>query len=899
MVVGLSIYHDVQQTVASTKNSLRTMAQSMVSNTGGRIADARQTLESLARRSLVQKMDANHCDPVLQGVHLAVPGFTNISYADRQGELLCAAVPPKGKLQVSFAQAAWFQEVMQERRFTLSLPYRGPITNKWVLVLATPVLGERGEVVGSLQLPLDLTALDPRIPAQYLPANSHYGFFSAEGVLIWRNVDPDQLIGSRPLSDAARRVREVRDGEFVDVSSDGVRRFFSVVTMPDTGWIAYVGVPVAEVYAPARQRALTAAAIALVALAALFWLALHITRRIVRPIRRLAQAAQAVERGDLAVRATVGGPREIAAVAQGFNTMIKAQQNHVQALKGHLDELRIAATAFEGQDGMMVMDANYLILRANRAMTEITGYTPEELIGHTPKMLRADGKEPPGFYEERWRTVMSEGRWQGEVQGRRKNGEIYPRWLTITAVYGDDGAITHLVTSESDITARKAAEEEITRLAFFDPLTLLPNRRLLMDRLQQAQAASARSQCHGALMFIDLDHFKTLNDTLGHLKGDELLQQVARRLTGCMREGDTVARLGGDEFVVMLEDLSLNAEEAATQAEQVGEKILDSLRQPYVLDGTEKRSTPSIGVVLFMGHEVSIEELLKQADLAMYQSKTQGRNTLHFFDPHMQAVVAEHAAQESSLREAVRAQQFVLHYQPQILGREQVAGVEALVRWLHPQRGLVSPAEFIPLAEETGLILPLGLWVLEAACAQLAAWARRPETAQLTMSVNLSVSQLRQADFVDQVLATLQRTGADPRRLNLELTESLLVTEVESTITKMNALKAQGVGFSLDDFGTGYSSLSYLKRLPLDQLKIDQSFVRDILVDPNDAAIARMVVVLADSLGLAVLAEGVESEEQREVLARLGCHAYQGYLFSRPLPVAEFESFLKRALASS
>ena len=896
MVMGLGIYHDVQQTVANTKTSLRVMAQSMVSNTGGKIADARQTLESLAQRPLVRQVDARRCDTILAGAHQMVPGFTNISYADREGLLLCAAVPPAAGRQVSFAQAAWFQETIKAKRFTISMPYRGPITNRWVVVLGMPILDDRQEAVGAVQLPLDLSVFDPRIPAQYLPAGSHYGFFSGDGILIWRNVDTEyNMIGSRPMSGAAQMVGKVRDGEFVEVSSDGVERFFSVVTMPETGWIAYVGVPVAEVYAAARQRALIAAGIALLALGLLIWLALYITNRIVRPIRTLERAAQAVESGDLDVRAAVDGPREIAAVAQGFNTMIGAQQSHVELLKNHVKELRIAATAFEGQEGMMVMDADYLILRANRAMTEITGYTAEELIGHTPKMLRADGKEPPGFYEERWRTVMTEGRWQGEVQGRRKNGEIYPRWLTITAVHGDEGTITHLVTSESDITARKAAEEEITRLAFFDPLTLLPNRRLLMDRLQQAQAVSARSLCHGALMFIDLDHFKTLNDTLGHLKGDELLKQVAQRLTACVRAGDTVARLGGDEFVVMLEDLSVSIEEAATQAELVGEKVLDRLRQPYVLDGQEKRSTPSIGVALFIGHEVPIEDLLKQADLAMYQSKTQGRNTLHFFDPRMQAVVAEHAAQESSLREAVRAQQFVLHYQPQILGREQVAGVEALVRWLHPQRGLVSPAEFIPLAEETGLILPLGLWVLETACAQLALWAGRPETAQLTLSVNLSVRQLRQPDFVAQVLATLRRTGADPRRLKLELTESLLVTEVESTITKMNALKAQGVGFSLDDFGTGYSSLSYLKRLPLDQLKIDQSFVRDILVDPNDAAIARMVVVLAESLGLTVLAEGVESEEQREVLARLGCHAYQGYLFSRPLPLAEFEGFLQRA----
>ncbi|GAB3486853.1 hypothetical protein GCM10027399_00290 [Curvibacter fontanus] len=895
IVVGLSIYYDVQQTVASTKTSLRTLAQAMVSNTGGKIADARQTLERLAERPLVRRVDARHCDPALLGVHQMIPGFTNISYADREGRMVCAAIPPRKDRPVSFARMAWFRQVMQEKRFTVSLPYRGPITNLWVVVLGAPILDERQEAIGSVQLPLDLAALDPRIPAQYLPQDSQYGFVSPDGVLIWRNVDPGNLIGSRPTSAAARRVTQVRDGDFVEDAADGVRRYFAVVTMPETGWIAYVGVPVAEVYAPAQRRAITAAAIALVAMALLIGLALYVTRQIVRPIRALEQASRAVEGGTLDVRAAVSGPREIAAVAQGFNTMIEAQQRQVEMLKGNVEELRIAAAAFETQDGMMVTDADYRILRANRAMTEITGYTSEELVGHTPKMLRADGREPSGFHEERWRTVMTGGRWQGEVLGRRKNGETYPRWLTITAVYGDDGAVTHLVTSESDMTQRKAAQEEITRLAFFDPLTMLPNRRLLMDRLQHALAASARSQRHGALMFIDLDHFKTLNDTLGHDKGDLLLQQVALRLSACIREGDTVARLGGDEFVVMLEDLSISAEEAATQAEQVGEKILDELRQPYVLDGKEKRSTPSIGVVLFRGHETSIEDLLKQADLAMYQSKTQGRDTLHFFDPRMQALVAEHAAQEARLREAVQAGQFVLYYQPQVAGRDHVMGVEALVRWQDPQRGIVSPAEFIALAEETGLILPLGLWVLETACAQLARWAGRPGTQHLTMAVNLSASQLRQPGFVAQVLAILRRTGANPRRLKLELTESLLVSDVETTIAKMSALKAQGVGFSLDDFGTGYSSLAYLKRLPLDQLKIDQGFVRDILVDSNDAAIARMVVVLAESLGLMVIAEGVEFEAQRDFLDRLGCHAYQGYLFSRPLPVAEFEAFLQRS----
>jgi diguanylate cyclase (GGDEF)-like protein len=483
-----------------------------------------------------------------------------------------------------------------------------------------------------------------------------------------------------------------------------------------------------------------------------------------------------------------------------------------------------------------------------------------------------------------WQTLRRDGYWQGEIWNRRKNGEIYPEWLTITAVKNESGAITHHVAAFSDITQRKAAEEEIKHLAFYDPLTRLPNRRLLLDRLHQALAAGARSRRYGALLFIDLDNFKNLNDTLGHDMGDRLLQQVSLRLEECVREEDTVARLGGDEFVVMLEDLSEQTEEAATQAEAVGEKIIASLNRTYPLGEQAHHSTPSIGVTLFLGREAAIDDLLKRADLAMYRAKAAGRNTLRFFDPEMQAAVTAHSALETDLREALRSDQFVLHYQPQVDDTGRMIGAEALVRWQHPQRGLVAPDEFIPLAEETGLILPLGDWVLRTACTHLAAWSTHLETAGLVLAVNVSARQFRQNDFVAQVLGALAAAGADPQRLELELTESLLLDDVENTIAKMNALKAEGVSFSLDDFGTGYSSLAYLKRLPLNQLKIDRSFVRDITTDSNDAVIARTIVALGQSLGLTVIAEGVETEAQREFLVANNCHAFQGYLFGRPEP---------------
>ncbi len=575
----------------------------------------------------------------------------------------------------------------------------------------------------------------------------------------------------------------------------------------------------------------------------------------------------------------------------GQTPVLFCMDTDMSALDRAEAELRIAAIAFESQQGMLITDANGIILRVNQAFTLSSGYSAEECIGQTPRLLRS-GRHSVDFYIEMWRSILDKGAWQGEVWNKRKNGEIRADWVTITAVKDNKGRITHYVGTETDITQRKEAEARILHLAFYDPLTRLPNRRLLLDRLQQAVAASVRKQIAGALLFIDIDHFKTLNDTLGHDVGDLLLQKVAERLAACIRENDTAARLGGDEFIVMLEDISPNLQEAASQAEAAGNKILASLSQPYTLRRHDYVGSVSIGITLFPTLESTTDELMKQADLAMYEAKAAGRNALRFFDPEMQAAVSLRAELVNGLREGLHKQQFRLYYQPQVDRNGSIVGAEALVRWDCPARGVVSPAEFIPAAEESGLILPLGSWVLETACLQLATWANQPAAAQLTLAVNVSACQFSRADFVDQVLKIVSRTGANPHRLKLELTESLLIDKVDEVIAKMTALKAHGIGFSLDDFGTGYSSLAYLRRLPLDQLKIDQSFVRDLLVDPNSVAIAKTIIVLSQAMGLSVIAEGVETEMQRVVLDSLGCHAFQGYLFSRPLPVEKLAGLL-------
>jgi diguanylate cyclase (GGDEF)-like protein/PAS domain S-box-containing protein len=456
----------------------------------------------------------------------------------------------------------------------------------------------------------------------------------------------------------------------------------------------------------------------------------------------------------------------------------------------------------------------------------------------------------------------------------------------------DNGTVIKWYGTTMDIHDMKLAHEEIGRLAFYDPLTQLPNRQLLMDRLAHALSLHAKSGRMGAVMVIDLDNFKSINDTLGHDKGDILLDQVARRLTGSVTPRDTVARLGGDEFVIVLEDIGENREAAARQADRTARVVLEAVNGPFDLAGHVRHITPSVGVALFGDASDGIGELLKRADMAMYQAKATGRNTIRFFDPKIQAVALARAALEIEMRQGLPDKQFVLQYQPQVNADGEVIGVEALVRWQHPGRGMVSPGEFIPVAEETGLILPLGRWVLDTACANLALLGSQPVTASIIMAVNVSALQFRQPDFVPDVLDALKRTGARPDRLKIELTESLLLDGIEDAIEKMGRLKTHGVRFSLDDFGTGYSSLSYLKRLPLDQLKIDQSFVRNVTHDSRDAAIVSTIITLGHTMGMSVIAEGVETAAQRDFLAERGCSAYQGYLFSRPLPWEQLNAFL-------
>ncbi|RTL58136.1 MAG: EAL domain-containing protein [Rhodocyclaceae bacterium] len=535
-------------------------------------------------------------------------------------------------------------------------------------------------------------------------------------------------------------------------------------------------------------------------------------------------------------------------------------------------------------------EGRYLDYRASRL--DLLAAPPEVLMGRTVAEILPP--EAADTVMEALRQAAENGASYGtQICLELPGGE---HWFELSAARTQPRPgkpITFIMLSR-DITERKRAAAEIEQLAYFDALTQLPNRRLIFSRLRQALSASLRHHTYGALLFIDLDDFKTLNDTKGHKIGDLLLKEVALRLAHCVRVEDSIARLGGDEFVILLEELGPSMEEAASQAEGIAEKVLDRIRQPFPLDNLDHHATGSIGICLFSGQTESEDELLKRADAAMYRAKKSGRNTWCFFDPSMQATLEAKAKLEMELRRALPEGQFALYYQAQVDGTDTILGAEVLLRWLHPQQGMISPLQFIPLAEETGLIGPIGHWVLEEACRRLKQWQQDPLTRALILSINVSARQFRQVDFVQQVSHMLTRYDIEPSRLKLELTESLVLDNVADSIEKMHALKAVGVPFSMDDFGTGYSSLSYLKRLPLDQLKIDQSFVRDIVTDAGDAIIVQTIIGMAHNLGLDVIAEGVETMEQKEFLLRNDCSKFQGYLFSRPLPLAEFEALLPR-----
>ncbi|HVJ48808.1 EAL domain-containing protein [Desulfitobacterium sp.] len=568
------------------------------------------------------------------------------------------------------------------------------------------------------------------------------------------------------------------------------------------------------------------------------------------------------------------------------NLYFIAVKQDVTQRRKDMEEMRMAAKIFENTlEGVLITDDKGDIIFTNRSFQEITGYSTEEVLGKNPKIL-SSGKHNQEFYRQMWKFLLEKGEWQGEIWNRRRTGEIYPEWLTISVIKDDCGKTVQYAAILSDLTLRKKNEERIKHLAYYDALTDLPNRYLFLDRLTIALAHAARHDNTLAVLFLDLDRFKDVNDTLGHAAGDQLLQEVGRRITTCIREEDTVARMGGDEFTVLLPDIRIE------EAKDVARRILGVFRMPFILEGLELFLTPSIGIAVASDKLIDAQTILRYADLAMYKAKENGKNRYWLYQSDMDIQAQDRLTLEQRLRKGLDRNEFVLYYQPQVdVTSGKLLGMEALIRWQNPETGLVPPRKFIPIAEETGLIIPIGEWVLRTAIAQNVAWQEKG-LPPLRIAVNLSVRQLQQEDLVERISEILEEEGMKGVWLELEITESMAMQDIELTSRVLGQLKKLGIHIAIDDFGVGYSSLNYLKRFPIDTLKVDQSFIQDSLSNSENGAIVSTILELARELNYSAIVEGVETEAQLEFLKVKACEGIQGYLISRPLPARDMTIFL-------
>jgi diguanylate cyclase (GGDEF)-like protein/PAS domain S-box-containing protein len=574
-------------------------------------------------------------------------------------------------------------------------------------------------------------------------------------------------------------------------------------------------------------------------------------------------------------------------------TRIHIAINDISHLKELEQDLTLSASVLnECTEMILVTDANANIIKVNKAFVKTTGFSEKEILGKNPSFLQT-GKQNHKLYQNMWAMLKQNKSWQGEIWNKRKNGEVYPEWVSLTAINNPDGSPAYYISVSSDITQRKKDDEHIHFMAYYDPLTGLPNRILLQDRLKQALVQAKRNGQHGAVFILDIDHFKVINDSLGHLIGDKLLQEVAKRLSDCIRQEDTISRMGGDEFVVLLADLGKDKKDAITHSISVAEKIIQTISEPIVTEENKLQITVSIGIVMFPDDNDQIINLMKLADNAMYKVKKSGRNNYQFVTPSLQKEADERLNVQHGLHDALQRNHFELFYQPQIdFTTNAVSGVEALIRWRKPENGLVCPDDFIMISEESGLIVPIGTWVLEEAGRQISSFNKLKNRPFPFISVNMSVRQFQQRNFISEIQRIVSTYNIQPQQLELELTESLLIHNLDDTKRKLFQLKKMGIRLAIDDFGTGYSSLQYLKNLPIDVLKIDQSFINDISIDVNDRAIVQTIISLAKNLNLWVVAEGVVDQKQYDFLKQRDCDSYQGYYYCKPMPMAELLAFV-------
>lgn len=875
-IVGIE--HDVGRMLAAARQEEELGLQSV-----------QMVLQIMANSDDMRALDPSECSTLARRLLSSLPNFDNIGAVAPDGTMYCSGLAPGGDVNV--AERAWFIDATASDGITLGEHTLEDALGQASLVFGYPVRDGAGDLRTVLFAALKRDWFDRLVAGYKLPEGWNASLIATGGRVLARHPAPgqagDPVVSPEMLDEFARIMggpRQIAES----VGLDRQARVYGVAPLQ----IAKGGVFVA-IAAP-LGRSLSDVDRA-------FWLRLGVLTglALLSVVAARICIYRLIERWAIEVRETIGriadgaldtriadfsAVQELRAVEEGINDMAA----ELEARDAMVSRLSMAVE--QSPESILITDTAGRIEYVNDAVVRNSGYAREELIGRNPRIL-GTGRTPPATYEALWATVARGAVWRGELHNTRKDGTAYVELATIAPIKRPDGAITHYVAIKEDVTERRQSQERLHRLAYYDPLTELPKRAMLRERLRQTLLTSGRTGEHVMLLLVDVDRFKQLNDTQGHEAGDRLLQAVARRLRHTLREEDTVARLGDDDFAVIIENLGQQEGDALARSQGIAKTIHAELNAPYELDeaGALHHATHSVGLTLFQGRKWSAEELLKQAEVALHMAKQDGRNTVRFFNPHMQAVVNARAKLELGLRDALSSGRFELYYQPLVDSAARLVGAEALIRWIGADGKSISPAEFIPLAEETGLIVQIGRWVLDAACAQLATWAARPQTRSLTIAVNISARQFHQPDFVDQVSACVARSGIDPSRLKLELTESCILGDIDETISRMHQIRALGVRFALDDFGTGYSSLSYLKRLPFDQLKIDQSFVRDMLGDNSSEAIVRAILGMSASLGLEVVAEGVETAAQCDFLRAHGCRRFQGYLFGKPRPIGDWQ----------
>lgn len=846
----------------------------------------RQTFQIMARSDNLQSLDSADCSGIAWRLMQSMEDVVNVGAVLPDGTAFCSAVPMHSV--VSVKDRAWFRSALTGTDITAGEILIGEISGKSGMTLGYPVRDAQGTVKAVLFASIQVSWFDKLVAQYNLPAGWNTFLLSGAGQVLSYYPREDRPAVRRLAPETLQRFRQALQGDHV-VSEleglDGNRRMYSILSMKlsQPSLLIAVGAPVDRTLAAIDRGfwlriALLFGIALLSALAARY----YIYGLIEAWTLKLTAAIDSVASGRL----TKPIPQysrlhELLAVEHGINRMADELQ------KREADLRRLSAAVEQSPEGILITDTQARIQYVNEAFVRNTGYTREEVLGHNPSILN-HGKTDPAVYKALWEALSSGTAWRGEFTNTRKDGSTYVEMATIAPIVDASGRATHFVATMEDITQRKKSEELVNRLAYYDALTELPNRALLQDRLQHALQASTQ---YGLLLLVDIDRFKQFNDTRGHAAGDLLLQAMAGRMQNELGKQYTVARLGGNTFGAIGQHLGDNAEQAVESAQQLAQQLHTSLAAPYELGETKKVFvSTSVGITLFSLGKVPAATVLQQAEVAMYRAKEQGGNTVLLFDASMQAAMDARVALEMGLREAVENQDFQLYYQVQVDPQGNVAGAEALIRWVNADGKLISPGDFIPLAEETGLIIPMGQWVLETACQQLSQWQRSAVTRHLTLAVNVSARQFHQADFVALVHETIARTGIDPSGLKLELTESVILGDAETTIAKMHQLLDLGLRFALDDFGTGYSSLSYLKRLPFAQLKIDQSFTFDMLNNNASRAIVRAILVMSEALELEVVAEGVETLAQRDFLISHGCQYCQGYLLGRPVPIEVWEA---------